>query len=98
MYAPTPPLPITPATRRILLLGTSLGVAALVALSVRTAPPAPDGLPGAGPAPPGGMLPAVVVPGAGAARFESHTAGGTIVFAPDGVTLRRPAGDLTSAS
>ena len=47
MYAPTPPLPITPATRRVLLLGTSLGVAALVALSVRTGPPAPDGLPGA---------------------------------------------------
>jgi Beta-propeller repeat len=99
MYAPTPSVHTTTAARRVLLLGALLGLAGLVALSGRTAPPAPDGLRGADRTPSGGILPSVVVPAAsGGARFEARAAGGTLVFAPGGVTLARPAGDLASSS
>jgi hypothetical protein len=100
MYAPTPSLRTTPATRRVVVLGTLLSVAVLVAVAGRTGPPAPDSLPDVGRGPTThAMVPTVVTPAArGGGRFEAHAAGGTIVFAPDGVTLRRPAPDLTSSS
>jgi hypothetical protein len=99
MYAPTPSVHTTTAIRRVVLLGTLLGLAALVALWARTAPPAPDAPRGAAPSRPGGILPTVVVPAArGGARFEARAAGGTLLFAPNRVTLERPAGDVASAS
>src|SRR4051812_36494475 len=96
MSVPIPSVHTTPVTRRVLLLGTVLSVAVLVALLARTAPSAPNGSRDAGHAPSRGILPAVVVPGAGrAGRFEARAADGTVLFATRGVARARPARALT---
>src|SRR4051794_22337501 len=95
MSVPIPSVHTTPVTRRVLLLGTVLSVAVLVALLARTAPSAPNGSRDAGHAPSRGILPAVVVPGAGRSGcFEARAADGTVRFATGGGAPPRAAGHL----